>query len=80
MKVYSEHFRYFCEVCLDGTLYSRTSSKVKSDMLFWGEQFDFSNLPPVQMITVNLYREADRKKKKEKNILLGKHCSIFVDS
>lgn len=30
-----------------------------------------SNLPAVDQITVNLYREPDKKKKKEKNALLG---------
>lgn len=30
-----------------------------------------SNLPAVETITVNLYREADRKKKKDRNQLLG---------
>ncbi|XP_074653914.1 disabled homolog 2-interacting protein-like isoform X2 [Tubulanus polymorphus] len=63
--------RYFCEICLDRTLYARTSSKTKGDMLFWGEQFDFSNLPSVDVITVNLYREPDKKRKKEKNVLVG---------
>ncbi|CAH1787049.1 unnamed protein product [Owenia fusiformis] len=63
--------RYFCEILLDKTLYARTSSKTKGDMLFWGESFDFNNLPAIDAITVNLYREADKKKKKDKNQLIG---------
>ncbi|XP_064648942.1 ras GTPase-activating protein nGAP-like isoform X4 [Lineus longissimus] len=63
--------RYFCEICLDRTLYARTSSKTKGDMLFWGEHFDFNNLPDVEIITVNIYKEAEKKRKKEKNLLLG---------
>ena len=31
-----------------------------------------SSLPEVETITINLYKEADKKKKKEKNILIGK--------
>ena len=38
----------------------------------------FSNLPAVDTITVNLYREADKKKKKEKNILIGKWFSALI--
>lgn len=63
--------KYFCEICLDKTLYARTSSKMKSDMLFWGEHFEFNNLRDTSYITVNLYREADKKKKKDKNVLIG---------
>ncbi|KAJ8673025.1 hypothetical protein QAD02_004286, partial [Eretmocerus hayati] len=63
--------RYFCEVCLDSTLYARTTAKLKADLCFWGERFDFHHLPAVNTIQVNLYREADRKKKRDKNVLVG---------
>ncbi|XP_073970020.1 ras GTPase-activating protein raskol isoform X4 [Rhodnius prolixus] len=63
--------RYFCELCLDKTLYARTSCKQKGEMCFWGEHFDFFNLPTVNVININLYREADRKKKRDKNVLIG---------
>lgn len=67
---------YFCELCLDGTIYARTSrkllrSELKTDTLFWGEQFEFSDLPSVEALTINVYREPDRKKKKDKNTLVG---------
>ncbi|CAG5133799.1 unnamed protein product, partial [Candidula unifasciata] len=62
---------YFCDILLDKTLYAKTSVKTMTDMLFWGEHFEFKNLPAVETITVNLYREADRKKKKDKNMLMG---------
>lgn len=32
-----------------------------------------SNLPSVEYLIVNLYREADKKKKKDKNTLVGKY-------
>ncbi|XP_054273191.1 ras GTPase-activating protein raskol isoform X2 [Macrosteles quadrilineatus] len=63
--------RYFCEVCLDKTLYARTSCKQKGELCFWGEHFEFHNLPLVNVININLYREADRKKKRDKNMLVG---------
>ncbi|XP_046668232.1 ras GTPase-activating protein raskol-like isoform X4 [Homalodisca vitripennis] len=63
--------RYFCEVCLDKTLYAKTSCKQKGELCFWGEHFEFHNLPLVNVININLYREADRKKKREKNMLVG---------
>lgn len=63
--------RYFCELCLDKTLYARTSAKLKGEMCFWAENFDFYQLPQVNLINVNLFREADRKKKRDKNVLIG---------
>ena len=33
--------RYFCELLFDKVLYARTSTKAKSDILFWGEHFSF---------------------------------------
>lgn len=63
--------RYFCEVCLDAVLYARTTAKLKGELCFWGAHFDLHRLPAVNNIYVNLYREADRKKKKDKNVLIG---------
>lgn len=57
-------YRYFCELLLDNSLFARTSSKQKSEMCFWGEQFEFGNLPSLETITIVLYREADKKRKK----------------
>jgi len=63
--------RYFCELCLDKRLYARTSSKQMADMLFWGEHFEFHKLPAIEKLTINIYREGDKKKKKERNTVVG---------
>ncbi|XP_053663502.1 ras GTPase-activating protein raskol [Anopheles marshallii] len=63
--------RYFCEIYLDNTLYGRTSVKLRADLLFWGEFFDFPDVPGASTITVNVYREADKKKKRDKHVLVG---------
>lgn len=63
--------RYFCEINLDKTLYGRTSVKLRSELLFWGEYFDFPDIPDINVITVNVYRECEKKKKRDKHNLIG---------
>lgn len=61
--------RYYCEIILDSKHYGYTSSKSSSNLCFWGEHFQFQDLPSVDTICILLYREED--KKKLKSILIG---------
>ncbi|XP_059047538.1 ras GTPase-activating protein raskol isoform X3 [Achroia grisella] len=64
--------RYYCEILLDDTLYARSSSKLKTDLCFWGEVYEFSALPTVRAINVNVYREPERRaRKRDKHALVG---------
>lgn len=58
-------------------LVRRTSSKLKTELCFWGEVFEFTGLPHVGVITVDVYREPDRKpRKRDKRFLVGKNNSL----
>ncbi|XP_065313296.1 uncharacterized protein LOC135922765 isoform X2 [Gordionus sp. m RMFG-2023] len=48
---------YFCEIYLDEHFHSRTATKTKAEICFWGETFDFKNLPDVQNVFVKFYRD-----------------------
>ncbi|CAG4926020.1 unnamed protein product [Colias eurytheme] len=64
--------RYYCEILLDDTLYARSSSKLKTELCFWGEVYEFSALPAVRAIHVNVYREPERRaRKRDKHALVG---------
>ncbi|KAM4774133.1 ras GTPase-activating protein nGAP-like isoform 2-T2 [Cyanocitta cristata] len=63
--------KYFCELCLDDTLFARTTSKAKADNIFWGEHFEFYSLPQIQNVTVHIYKDVEKKKKKDKNNYVG---------
>jgi len=60
--------KYFSEVCLDRKLCARTTSKWKNDSsIMWGEGFEFSSQPIHDDITVHLFKDSDKKKKKDKD-------------
>ncbi|XP_038063625.1 ras GTPase-activating protein nGAP-like isoform X2 [Patiria miniata] len=61
--------KYYCEICLDDTLYARTTAKSRGDMVFWGEQFLFTCLPEAKSVKVHLYKEPDKKKRRDKNYI-----------
>lgn len=69
--------RYFCEICLDEGLFARTTPKLRGDMLFWGEQFQFSCLPDIETIKVHVYKEIDKKRKRDKNYV--GHVNIPIE-
>ncbi|XP_071820663.1 uncharacterized protein [Apostichopus japonicus] len=69
--------RYFCEICLDDGLFARTTPKLRGDMLFWGEQFQFSCLPDIDAIKVHVYKEIDKKRKRDKNYI--GHVNIPIE-
>ena len=67
------YFRYYCGVYLDEMEYAKTGAKLKSDMCFWGESFDFENISSnISSINVHLYREGKNRRRNDKNILIGK--------
>ncbi|KFP89043.1 Ras GTPase-activating protein nGAP, partial [Acanthisitta chloris] len=63
--------KYFCELCLDDTFFARTTSKTNAENIFWGEHFEFYSLPAIQSITVHIYKDVEKKKKKDKDNYVG---------
>ncbi|XP_076346705.1 ras GTPase-activating protein raskol-like isoform X4 [Tachypleus tridentatus] len=77
--------KYYCELCLGQELYNRTSTKqIMADMCFWGEHFEFNQLEKIESVIVNLYRESETKKRRNKligsleipiEVISGKHLT-----
>jgi hypothetical protein len=38
-------YRYYVKIFLDDDIYGKTTSKERRDILFWGENFTFKDLP-----------------------------------
>lgn len=71
MKLHCLIFTYQCEF-IHHFVFTRTSSKLKTELCFWGEVFEFPALPHINVITVDVYREPDRKpRKRDKRFLVG---------
>ncbi|XP_019349692.2 disabled homolog 2-interacting protein-like [Alligator mississippiensis] len=67
-----------CELCLDDVLYAQTTCKLKTDNVFWGEHFEFNNLLSLNKITMHLYKETNKKKKKDKSNFVGQLKEVQV--
>ncbi|KAM4774226.1 ras GTPase-activating protein nGAP-like [Cyanocitta cristata] len=63
--------KYFCELYLDDTFFALTNSKATAENIFWGEHFEFHSLPQIQNITVHIYEDVEKKKKKDKDNYIG---------
>ncbi|RDD44424.1 Disabled-like protein 2-interacting protein [Trichoplax sp. H2] len=63
--------KFFCEVVCDSTVCARTTTKSKSSMPFWGEEFTFQNLAPFSTVSIYIYKEDDKKLRKEKCVKYG---------
>ncbi|CAB4065495.1 Disabled homolog 2-interacting protein [Lepeophtheirus salmonis] len=58
VKGLSDKNRYFVEIYLDDKLYARTASKKMTGMCFWGEHFEFKDLPSsVERIQLFIHKD-----------------------
>ena len=78
IKGLSEKKKYFCEIHLDDKIYARTSSKKMAGMCFWGEYFNFPDLPKVEKITILIYKDKGKVRRQRKPVGRVKICVASV--
>ena len=81
VKGLSDKNKYFCEIHVDDKIYARTSSKKMLGMCFWGEYFNFSELPKkVEKITILIFKDKGRIRKQRKPVGRVKICVSSIQS
>lgn len=58
VKGLSEKKKYYVEILVDDKLYARTSSKkMAGNMCFWGEHFEFKDLPRTDRLSLLIHKD-----------------------
>jgi len=60
--------KYYVKIFLDDDIYGKTTSKERREILFWGENFTFKDLPEGCLkLRCKIFRENERRKAKQNN-------------
>ncbi|CAF1179254.1 unnamed protein product [Adineta ricciae] len=60
--------KYYVKIFLDDDIYGKTTSKERREILFWGENFTFKDIPEgCSKLRCKIYRETERRKQKQIN-------------
>ncbi|CAF3356004.1 unnamed protein product [Rotaria socialis] len=60
--------KYYVKIFLDDGIYGKTTSKERREILFWGENFTFKDIPEgCSTLRCKIYRETERRKQKQVN-------------
>ncbi|CAF3884835.1 unnamed protein product, partial [Rotaria sordida] len=60
--------KYYVKIFLDDDIYGKTTSKERREILFWGENFTFKDIPEgCSLLRCKIYREIERRKQKQVN-------------
>ncbi|CAF3592828.1 unnamed protein product [Adineta steineri] len=60
--------KYYVKIFLDDDIYGKTTSKERREILFWGENFTFKDIPEgCSILRCKIYRETERRKQKQIN-------------
>ncbi|TRY78202.1 hypothetical protein TCAL_13221 [Tigriopus californicus] len=68
VKGLRDNKKYYVEIHVDDKLYARTSSKKMDGMCFWGEHFEFKDLPHTDKISLHIHKDKGNRKKPKKPV------------